>query len=78
MSCNPVTFAEDAKRLEAKGYVLDQVGVYDMFPERRMLKPSATCSLIGCRFRLSHGRIDEDGGSAKSVYLLKVWVYGKR
>lgn len=32
VSCNPVTFAEDAKRLEAKGYVLDQVGVYDMFP----------------------------------------------
>ena len=30
MSCNPVTFAEDAKRL-AKG-ALDQVGVYDMFP----------------------------------------------
>jgi 23S rRNA (uracil1939-C5)-methyltransferase len=32
VSCNPVTFAEDAKRLEAKGYVLEQVGVYDMFP----------------------------------------------
>jgi tRNA/tmRNA/rRNA uracil-C5-methylase (TrmA/RlmC/RlmD family) len=27
-----VTFAEDAKRLKAKGYVLEQVGVYDMFP----------------------------------------------
>jgi 23S rRNA (uracil1939-C5)-methyltransferase len=32
VSCNPVTFAEDAKRLKAKGYVLEQVGVYDMFP----------------------------------------------
>ena len=32
VSCNPVTFAEDAKRLDAKGYVLEQVGVYDMFP----------------------------------------------
>ena len=32
VSCNPVTFAEDAKRLEACGFSLTQVGVYDMFP----------------------------------------------
>jgi 23S rRNA (uracil1939-C5)-methyltransferase len=32
VSCNPVTFAEDAKVLAASGYVLQQVGVYDMFP----------------------------------------------
>ena len=32
VSCNPVTFAEDAKRLEACGFSLKQVGVYDMFP----------------------------------------------
>ncbi len=32
VSCNPVTFAEDAKRLEACGFSLAQVGVYDMFP----------------------------------------------
>lgn len=32
VSCNPVTFAEDAKRLETCGFSLKQVGVYDMFP----------------------------------------------
>lgn len=32
VSCNPATFAEDAKRLQKLGYVLTNVGVYDMFP----------------------------------------------
>jgi len=32
VSCNPVTFAEDAKRLAGCGFSLSQVGVYDMFP----------------------------------------------
>ena len=32
VSCNPITFAEDARVLAAAGYVLRQVGVYDMFP----------------------------------------------
>jgi 23S rRNA (uracil1939-C5)-methyltransferase len=32
VSCNPITFAEDAKVLVAAGYALRQVGVYDMFP----------------------------------------------
>ena len=32
VSCNPITFAEDAKVLAAAGYALQQVGVYDMFP----------------------------------------------
>ena len=32
VSCNPTTFAEDAKVLAAAGYALQQVGVYDMFP----------------------------------------------
>ena len=32
VSCNPVTFASDAKQLHELGYRLAQVGVYDMFP----------------------------------------------
>ena len=32
VSCNPQTFAADAKRLQHCGYNLNQVGVYDMFP----------------------------------------------
>jgi 23S rRNA (uracil1939-C5)-methyltransferase len=32
VSCNPVTFADDAKRLSDNGFVLREVGIYDMFP----------------------------------------------
>jgi 23S rRNA (uracil1939-C5)-methyltransferase len=32
VSCNPVTFADDAKRLLDSGFVLREVGIYDMFP----------------------------------------------
>lgn len=32
VSCNPVTFATDAKVLVEQGYELQQVGIYDMFP----------------------------------------------
>ena len=32
VSCNPVTFADDAKRLRGGGFVLREVGIYDMFP----------------------------------------------
>jgi 23S rRNA (uracil1939-C5)-methyltransferase len=32
VSCNPVTFADDAKRLRDSGFVLREVGIYDMFP----------------------------------------------
>ncbi|MBU2225942.1 MAG: 23S rRNA (uracil(1939)-C(5))-methyltransferase RlmD [Gammaproteobacteria bacterium] len=32
VSCNPTTFARDAKVLLAKGYRLDKIGMMDMFP----------------------------------------------
>lgn len=32
VSCNPVTFASDARVLLDHGFVLDEVGIYDMFP----------------------------------------------
>ena len=32
VSCNPKTFADDAKRLSDAGFVLREVGIYDMFP----------------------------------------------
>lgn len=32
VSCNPSTFASDAKVLLAHGFALDEVGIYDMFP----------------------------------------------
>jgi 23S rRNA (uracil1939-C5)-methyltransferase len=33
VSCNPVTFAEDAKVFVDQGFVLAEVGIYDMFPQ---------------------------------------------
>ncbi len=32
VSCNPTTFARDAKVLLAKGYRIAKIGVMDMFP----------------------------------------------
>ncbi|MEM6707658.1 MAG: methyltransferase domain-containing protein [Pseudomonadota bacterium] len=32
VSCNPATFATDARRLVAQGFGLERVGIYDMFP----------------------------------------------
>ncbi|MEM7220080.1 MAG: 23S rRNA (uracil(1939)-C(5))-methyltransferase [Pseudomonadota bacterium] len=32
VSCNPLTFASDAARLNARGFRLEDVGIYDMFP----------------------------------------------
>ncbi len=32
VSCNPRTFAGDAARLQARGFTLQQVGIFDMFP----------------------------------------------
>jgi 23S rRNA (uracil1939-C5)-methyltransferase len=32
VSCNPKTFAHDAKRLNEFGFILKEVGIYDMFP----------------------------------------------
>lgn len=52
VSCNPVTFAEDAKRLAAQGYVLEQVGVYDMFPG------TAHVETVGRFVRLPTGESD--------------------
>ncbi len=33
VSCDPPTLARDAKRLLAKGYVLEQVTPFDLFPQ---------------------------------------------
>lgn len=33
VSCNPASFADDAKVLVAAGYTLERVGVFDMFPQ---------------------------------------------
>ncbi len=33
VSCHPQSFAEDAAALQRRGYVLNQVGVFDMFPQ---------------------------------------------
>jgi 23S rRNA (uracil1939-C5)-methyltransferase len=32
VSCNPGTFASDAARLIRMGFVLQEVGIFDMFP----------------------------------------------
>jgi len=32
VSCNPKTFALDAKILNQNGFALREVGIYDMFP----------------------------------------------
>jgi len=32
VSCNPSTFASDAKVLLEHGFALEEVGIYDMFP----------------------------------------------
>ena len=33
VSCDPSTFARDAKRLRAAGFVLDQLTPFDLFPQ---------------------------------------------
>ena len=33
ISCNPVSFAEDAHTMEQAGYRLVEAGAYDMFPQ---------------------------------------------
>ena len=33
VSCNPATFASDAQVLVDAGFVLERVGIYDMFPQ---------------------------------------------
>ncbi len=33
VSCNPVSFADDAKVLQGAGFTLEQVGIFDMFPQ---------------------------------------------
>ena len=33
VSCNPVSFAADARKICASGYKLREVGIYDMFPQ---------------------------------------------
>ncbi|MEQ8990252.1 MAG: 23S rRNA (uracil(1939)-C(5))-methyltransferase, partial [Pseudomonadales bacterium] len=32
VSCNPRTFSSDAVLLQQAGFVLDEVGIFDMFP----------------------------------------------
>jgi 23S rRNA (uracil1939-C5)-methyltransferase len=49
VSCNPVTFAEDARVLVEAGFMLREVGIYDMFPQ------TAHVETLGVFVRGEHG-----------------------
>jgi 23S rRNA (uracil1939-C5)-methyltransferase len=54
VSCNPVTFAADAAVLQAQGFVLEQAGIFDMFPH------TAHVETLGL-----FGRADARGAAAR-------------
>ena len=63
-----MTFAEDAKRLAAQGYVLEQLGVYDMFPELPTSKPLADLFAYRRASPMDRECSGEGGGSAGACF----------
>ena len=46
VSCNPRALAEDVREFEARGYVLDALHAFDMFPETPHLEAVARLSPV--------------------------------